>query len=174
MTHEEFFQVAAAIRTYYPKEQILPNQQAMELWYELLKDIPYDVASAVVAEWAANNKWSPAISDIRGMALKAQAPEIPEWSDAWEKVIQAIGRWGMHRESEALATMNETAQQTVKRMGWQYICLSENIGVERATFRDIYTAIKARKDQQAKLPESLAERIAQMQAVGIEVKDGTL
>ena len=174
MTLDEFANIAAAIRTCYSKEKILANRQAMELWYGLLKDIPYDVAQQVVNEWMSTEKWSPTIADIREMAAKLSKPEIPEWSEAWEKVIQAIGRWGMHRESEALATMNETAQQTVKRMGWQYICLSENIGVERATFRDIYTAIKARKDQQAKLPESLAERIAQMQAVGIEVKDGTL
>lgn len=170
MTHEEFFKVAAAIRTYYPKEPILPNQQAMELWYELLKDIPYEVASAVVGEWAANNKWSPAISDIRDMALKANIPEIPEWSDAWETVIEAIGRWGMYRQAEALATMDETTRETVNRMGWQYICWSENINIERATFRDIYTSIKARKDQQAKLPESLRLKLDQMKAAAIEEK----
>lgn len=174
MDRAEFSKMAMVIRTSYPQSQVLTTREAMDVWYEMLGDIPNEAATMAVKKWVASEKWPPTIADIREAAAKAVTPEIPEWSDAWEKVIQAIGRWGIHRESEALATMNETAQQTVKRMGWQYICLSENIGVERATFRDIYTAIKARKDQQAKLPESLAERIAQMQAVGIEVKDGTL
>lgn len=170
MDKTEFSKLALVIRSSYPNSQALMTNEAVAVWYEMLTDIPYTAAAAAVQKWVASEKWPPTIADIREGAATAVAPEIPEWSDAWEKVIQAIGRWGMHREAEALATMNETAQQTVKRMGWQYICLSENIGVERATFRDIYTAIKARKDQQAKLPESLAQRIAQMQAVGIEAK----
>lgn len=64
----EFALLADAIRTYYPKEKILPNEQAMALWFDLLQDISYELASVSLRRWAANNPWSPAISDLRQTA----------------------------------------------------------------------------------------------------------
>lgn len=64
MTKQEFGKLAAAIRTYYPKENILPNQQAIELWYSHLKTMPYNLACAVLNKWVAENKWSPTIADF--------------------------------------------------------------------------------------------------------------
>ena len=72
MTKQEFGKLAAAIRTYYPKEQILPNQQAIELWYSHLKDMPYNLACAVLNKWVSENKWSPTIADIKQTAREVQ------------------------------------------------------------------------------------------------------
>ena len=33
MTKKEFAIFAAALKTYYPREQLLPNSEAMELWF---------------------------------------------------------------------------------------------------------------------------------------------
>lgn len=33
MTKKEFAKIAMALKTYYPKESLLPNEQAMELWF---------------------------------------------------------------------------------------------------------------------------------------------
>ena len=42
---KEFGMFTAALKTYYPREdKLLPNQEAMELWYRQLQDIPYIVA----------------------------------------------------------------------------------------------------------------------------------
>lgn len=166
MTFKEFAVIAATIKTCYSKENILANENAMKLWYDLLKDIPYDVAQEVVKEWISTQRWSPTVADIRELAAKRTNPELPEWSEAWESVINAIGRWGMHREAEALASMPEIAQQAVKRMGWQNICLSENVGVERATFRDIYIVIAKRKERDAQLPESLRITVTENPLIG--------
>ena len=43
MNREEFATWTMALKTYYPRENLLPNNQAMELWYKQLQDIPYDV-----------------------------------------------------------------------------------------------------------------------------------
>ena len=39
MTIKEFSLIAAAIKTYFPRDNILPTENAMELWYEELKDL---------------------------------------------------------------------------------------------------------------------------------------
>lgn len=65
MNKKEFAIFTDALKTYYPKEQILPNPQSMDLWYQELKDIPFQIASLALRKWVATNKWSPSISDLR-------------------------------------------------------------------------------------------------------------
>lgn len=170
MTETEFAKLALAIREMYPQSGVLQTKTSMEIWYQLISDLPYEEASATLSSWMSTNKWPPTVADIREGAAKSIIPEIPEWSAAWETVLAAISRWGMYRQAEALATMDETTRETVNRIGWQYICWSENISIERANFRDIYTSIKSRKDQQAKLPESLQLKLDRMRAAAIEEK----
>lgn len=64
MTRQEFSQLAAAIRTYYPHSNVLPNKAAMELWYAELKDMDYVVVTEVVREHARTVKWAPTIAEI--------------------------------------------------------------------------------------------------------------
>ena len=51
MDKKEFAVIAAALQTYYPRFSLIPNEQAMELWYDGLKDIPADVATAGLKKW---------------------------------------------------------------------------------------------------------------------------
>jgi hypothetical protein len=48
MNKKEFAIFASALRTYYPKENLLPNEQAMQLWFNQLSDIPYKVAEVTL------------------------------------------------------------------------------------------------------------------------------
>ena len=76
MDKQEFATLAMAIRTYYPKENILPNKEAMQLWFRELHDIPYNVAEAALRKWVSTNKWSPSIAEIREMAANIQNGDI--------------------------------------------------------------------------------------------------
>lgn len=160
MEKGEFAKIAMALREFYPQANILKTEVAMNLWYDMLKDIDYRAASDIVAQWVSTNKWPPTIADIREGVAKLTLPEIPDWSEGWEAVMNAIHRWGMHRESEALSSLPEIACKAVKRIGWQNICLSEEIGVERANFRQIYDAIAERERKTAQLPPGLTASIA--------------
>ena len=66
MTKQEFSMYAMALRTFYPKEKLLQTKEAMELWYQLLKDLPYAKAESDLIKWAQYNKWSPSIAEILG------------------------------------------------------------------------------------------------------------
>lgn len=159
MTKKEFAVMVKCILAYYPNSQALQSPEAVELWYRQLSDIPYEIANGALDRWVASNKWPPTIADIREAAVDLVEGETEDWSEGWEAVIKAIGRWGMHREAEALANMPETARKTVQRLGWQNICLSEDISVERANFRQIYLSISERKKKEL-----------QIQRGGIEMK----
>ena len=65
MNKNEFVKIADAIRTYYPRDNVMPNKQAMALWYEELKDLPYEVAVMSLRKHVNTSKWSPTIADLR-------------------------------------------------------------------------------------------------------------
>lgn len=172
MTKQEFAVFASALRTYYPKEALLPNQQAMELWYRELQDIPYTVAEAGLRQWVATNKWSPTIADIREMTANVSHGEIADWGDAWEKVLRAISRYGSYNEAKALESMDEMTRTCVKRLGFKNICLSENIATDRANFRMIYENLADRKKKEQQTSVTLRTLIEGIQQQGLLLEDG--
>lgn len=164
MTKKEFSLIALALRAYFPKENnFIPNEQAMKLWYFQLKDLDYKVAEAAVNKWAATNKWSPTIADLRETALTITLGELPEWGEAWQEVTLAIRRYGSYRAGDALKSLSPLTKKVVERLGYLQLCASENIAADRANFRMIFEQLAAREKKQAQLPEGLKVLIAQMQ-----------
>ena len=159
MNRDEFINIAKAIKTFYPRDNMLPNMEAMELWYRELSDIPYTVAEAALRKYVSTNKFSPTIADIREMAATVSNGDKPLWSDGWEEVLRAIKMFGSYRETEALQSMTETTRQAVKRMGFRNICLSENIMAERANFRTIFEQVADRKHKNDQLSTNLVQLI---------------
>lgn len=159
MNKQEFSVFAAAIKTYYPRENLLPNTKAMELWFRQLEDIPYDLAELMLTSWVATNKWSPSIADIREKCLELRGGAIPDYGESWSQVQKAIGCYGMYREAEALESMDDLTRQVVKQMGFVNICTSDNPAAERANFRMIYEQLAGRKKNENVLPEKIRKTI---------------
>lgn len=168
MTKKEFATFAAALKTYYPKENLLPNSQAMELWFRQLEDIPYDLAEMALNKWVATNKWSPTIADIREQAASVVSGEKPLWSDGWEEVVRAIKNYGSYGQKEAMESMSDITRMAVRRMGYIDLCRSENPVADRANFRMIFEQIAEREQKQNQLPVSLKNLIEEAKRKGIE------
>lgn len=166
MSKKEFSLFVMALKTYYPREKLLPNEQAIELWYRQLQDIPYNIAEAALNKWVATNKWPPTIAEIREMAVTVKHGEIPDWGNGWEQVLKAIRHFGMYREAEAMASLDSITKQCVERLGFRNICLSENISADRANFRIIYEQLQERKMKEQQIPVALQQL---MQSVREEV-----
>lgn len=164
MTKQEFAQFAMALRTYYSKENLLPNNQAMELWYMQLQDIPYEIAEASLNKWVTTNKWSPSIADIREMAVTVKDGEKPLWSDGWEEVLMAIRKYGSYQESLALESMSEITRKAVQRLGFRNLCMSEEIMADRANFRMVFDQIAEREQTAKQIPAKLSNLIESIQS----------
>lgn len=171
MNRQEFQTFSMALRTYYPREKLLPNQQAMELWYSQLCDIDYRIAEIVLQKWVANNKWSPSIADIREQAVEVVKGRTKDWGEAWEEVLKNIRKFGYYRASEGLqAITDEVTRETVKRLGYTNICLSSDITADRANFRMIYENLSERKKIDRQMPDKLLQLIQSIQIELLEVK----
>lgn len=160
MTKQEFGLFVMALKTYFPREKLLPNEQAVELWYRQLQDLDYKIAETALNEWVATEKWSPSIADIRELAARIRFGEVPDWGDGWRNTMKAIRMYGYYRPEEAMESLDDLTRETVKRLGFQNLCLSENQEADRANFRKIYEQLADRKIRDAQISEKLRDLIA--------------
>lgn len=163
MSPYEFSLYVDAVRTYYHRETILPNQAAMDLWYEELKDIPYQVAKVSLRRWVQTNKWSPSIAEIRESCMEVLYPDRIPWGKAWEQVLDAIKNRSRTKDGNYLEGMCDTAKKVVKQMGFRNICMSENLATERANFRMIYESLQEKEKLDIVVSPGIREAIKQVQ-----------
>ena len=168
MNKQEFATFAMALRTYYPKENILPNKEAMALWFREVQDIPFPVAEAALRKWVATNKWSPSIAEIREMTAGIQNGEQLTWGEAWEKALRAVRKYGSYGKREALASLDPLTRKCVENIGFTEMCMSENIMVERAHFQKIFEIYAKRERTSQQLPPALQQAIGALQIRGVD------
>jgi hypothetical protein len=161
MDRKEFATFAMALKTYYPRETLLPNQAAMELWFRELEDIPYKIAEASLRKWVATNKWSPSIAEIRETVATIQYGEQLTWGEAWERALNAVRRYGSYNKAAALDSLDPLTRKCVENIGYLDLCMSENIMVERAHFQKIFEVYSKREQTDKRLPSSLLQAIEQ-------------
>lgn len=171
MTKAEFSTWSMALKTFYPREPLLPNNQAMELWFRELQDIPFQVAEAALRKWVQINKWSPSIADIRAMAASVALKEIPDWSEAWEQACHAIRRYGRYSQKEALDSLDPLCRKAVERLGFINLCASEKPEMDRANFRMVYETLAKREQTEQQVALPLKETIGRLK---LESTDGFL
>lgn len=163
MSKEEFAVFAMTLKTFYPKENLLPSKEAMELWYRMLQDIQANIANVFLQKWVATSKWPPTIAEIRAGCSSLVKEEIQDWGQGWAEVTKAIARYGYMQEQRALESMSPITRQTVERLGWKNLCASENIAADRANFRNCYEILSQREAEARQLPAALKETISQLQ-----------
>lgn len=114
MTAKEFGFLADAIKTYFPRDNVLPTENAMRLWYSELKDIPYQLAHTALRKYVSTNKFAPTIADIREQVaeLNDQNEEELNETAAWYLVLKAIRRSTYYSEEE-FVKLPATVQRAV-------------------------------------------------------------
>lgn len=155
MDARKFAALMKGLQSAYPNARLVDTDEGMQMWFRMLKDIPYDQLSIAIQQHISTSKFPPSIAEIREFALRG---EEKDWSEAWGEVLRCISLFGLYREKEALAYLkskDEICYLIVKRLSFKEICLSENIQVERANFRMAYEA-QGRIDRERKsLPDRL-------------------
>lgn len=159
MTRDEFKTLAKGMKAVYTKPEFLPDRGAFEVWFSLLEDLSYEAANMAIQKHMATNKFPPTIADIRENAASVMRGDVPDWSDGWEQVLRLIRKYGSYNQTAAMNEMDDLTRQTVERLGFLELCMSEKISVDRANFRDIYTQLAERKQKAAQLPPALTHSI---------------
>ena len=144
VSKQEFATLVLAMQAMYG-EEFIGTEEAMDVWFALLHDLDYQILSKALQKYMLTNKFKPTVAELREIYADLICPAISDWSEGWEQVSKAIGYYGIYRTEEAMESFDEVTREAVKRLGFQNICLSENIVADRARFAEIYQAIQQRK-----------------------------
>lgn len=177
MDKQEFGKIAAAIKVAYPNFTVLQDNAAKDVWYTMLADIPYSIAQPATLELLSSNKYPPSIAEFREKCTSYTAMPTKDYGEAWGNVLMAIRKFGYMQELEALDSLDETTRKCVKMIGYQNLCMSENITADRANFRMIYDneATRAKNNNQIPLQlrnqkQIMLDELTNITALSLESK----
>lgn len=168
MTTQEFATISAAIRAAWPSANIMPDRQSKEVWWTMLSDLDYKPCLMALKEHMSTCKFPPSIAELREKTAGMTQVPVRDWGEAWEDVMRAIRFKGMYREQEALEQLDEITKKCVNRIGFQNLCLSENITADRANFRMIYEQEQKQQNTFRQLPPALQEQKRKLQQLTAE------
>ncbi len=161
MTSSEFTKLMGFVMAAVDKPVARPT---IDAYYEMLGDLPYNLAAAAVKKIIATDEYPilPTIGKIRQAAAEISRGHILSAPEAWGLVLKAVHNYGYYREAEALASLPEHVADVVRWMGWQTICMSEKISVDRGQFLRMYEVHQKREQEQAVLPAGLQDMMKQL------------
>ena len=172
VSKQEFATLVLAMQAMYGDE-FIGTEEAMDVWFALLYDLDYQILSKALQKYMLTNKFKPTVAELREIYADLICPAILDWSEGWEKVSKAIGHYEMYRAEEAMESFDEVTREAVKRLGFQNICLSENIVADRARFAEIYQAIQQRKRTDVYIGSALPDlqEVVHKRLVNLERKE---
>lgn len=154
MTRLEVAKLVGVLMAAFPSGQ--STDRTSQIYEEMLVDLDFSSANAVVRRLIATCKFMPSIAEIREAALEVTSGQVRPGGDAWGDVLAAVRRFGYYRRP---VFDDPVVARVVQSLGWEEICASENQAADRARFIETYDKLtKAqRREAQvlpgAKLPE---------------------
>ena len=114
MTREQFKVLVKAMKAVYTNPGFIPDQDAFDVWYSMLKDLDYAIASRAVQMHLQTEESPPTVAGIRKQSAKLKADETDDLNEtaAWSLVLKAIRRSTYYSEEE-FVKLPATVQRAV-------------------------------------------------------------
>lgn len=162
MTKEEFKVLCKGMKSVYAQPTFIPDNDAFNVWYELLKDVDYKVCAVAIQTYMSTEKFPPTIADIREKAFRNNVEELSE-AEAWDMVRKAISRSSYHSDYEYMK-LPEEVKKAVGSPSQLRIWATDtefNDSVVQSNFLRSFREAKKRTEEFAKLPVSIQTMIAE-------------
>jgi len=178
MTRDEFKLIIKGLKSIYSDPKYISDQFAFDMWYQLLGDLDYKVASMATQAYMQTEHFPPTPADIRRYAEKITSPKTDDMSEleAWALVRKAVsnGAYGYKEEFEKLPEIIQKVigrPENIREMS--QLEVNELETVEQSHFVRNYRARLERNKQERQLQYSLQESIEQLRtentpAIGVE------
>lgn len=89
MTKEEFKNIIKAVNEVYGADTI-SSSYSMELWFALLKDLPYETANKALLKYMQTSSYKPKPSDIRKAATEVQVGYQESGNEVWQRIDNIV------------------------------------------------------------------------------------
>ena len=147
-----------SMKAVYTKPEFLPDESALNVWYQLLKDLDYMTASLALEKHMMTSPFPPTIADIRSAAAEFGsavngADDLSELS-AWSLVRRAIqnSNYNAETEFERLPVVVRRAVGTPDNLREMASMPIETVeSVEQSHFVRVYRPMLQREKEPRKL-----------------------
>ncbi len=112
MEREQFKTLVKGMKAVYSDPKFIADKDAFDVWYSLLQDLDYDIASQAIQKYMMSNRFPPTIADIRAGATDFTAPQELNEMEAWSLVSKAIRNSG-YNSAEEFAKLPPLVQKAV-------------------------------------------------------------
>lgn len=182
MTDREFNALAKGLKTVYADPKFIADDYAVEIWFKLLNDIPYEIATMAAQKYMQTEKFPPTPADIRRYATQIMSPlseDLTEYQ-AWDMVRRAInnGIYGAEEEFNKLPKIVQSVIGSPERIRSAATLEPEDLEtVEKSHFmRSFRARVEAHKREQqlnAGLRDAISEIRQKAEPIKVEGDDPT-
>lgn len=177
MTREQFKVLVKAMKAVYTNPGFIPDQDAFDVWYSMLKDLDYAIASRAVQMHLQMEESPPTVAGIRKQSVKLKADETDDLNEtaAWSLVLKAIRRSTYYSEEE-FAKLPATVQRAVAspKQLREWATLEDVDGktltVIQSNFQRTFRAEQQRERERSKLSPDVLRLMRPLNNIQIENK----
>ena len=161
------FTIQATYPKYFAKYSENETNNMVSIWARLFRDIPYEKASMGLEVYLTTETegFPPSPGQVIDCIQKAEPQSMNE-IEAWGLVRFAI-RNGIYGAEDEFAKLPPDCQKAVGRPGqlteWAMLPSTEVDTIAAAQFKRVYTSVIKRRQEEAKMPQEVRERLATIQ-----------
>lgn len=173
---DQFKVLVKAMKAVYTKPEFLPDADAFNVWYMMLRDLSYDVLANAVQKHMMTSPFPPTIADLRTAAVQfthcGSAADMSEL-EAWELVRRAVSNSNYNSDDE-YAKLPELIQRAVGNPAnlreWASMDTETVNSVEQSHFIRAYRNAVAREKDMQKLSPGMRQLIDKVSS-GMSLED---
>lgn len=164
MTREEFAVIVKGMKAVYAYNTFIPDVDAFNVWYGLLSDLPYEIATRATQAFLMTHSKPPTIADIRELAAEMQTEPQDNDSEAWDKVYRALCNSTYNSEAEfaKLPPLVQKAVGSASQLRQWAIDENFNAGVESSNFKKVYRQVQEREKKRMQISPDIAGRLEEI------------
>lgn len=156
MEKAEFLVLVKTMKAMYPN--MFKDEYSVNVWFEMLKDLPYRVASNALAKHINTSEYPPTVASIRRNAMDMTTPQEINGEQAWSLVFKAIenSNYNSREEFEKLPPLVQKSVGSPANLRELALMPTETVNsVEKSHFIRTYDAEKKREAEINNMPPSM-------------------
>ena len=185
MTREQFKVLVKAMKAVYANPGFIPDQDAFDVWYSMLKDLDYAIASRAVQMHLQTEETPPTVAGIRKQFAKLKADEADDLNEtaAWSLALKAIHR-STYYSDEEFCKLPKIVQRVIGNPSrLREMAMDENFnhGVESSNLIKQFRIEKQREREREKLSPDILRLMRpinnpqiEKNATGLSIEDQRL
>lgn len=165
LSREEFIALAKGMKAVYTQPTFLPDMSAVEVWYQLLNDIPYPLLNSAIQAYMKINESSfpPSPASLRKYATRGtEAGDESKALEEWGCVRKAL-RNSIYGYEEEFEKLPETAKRTIGSPSilkdWAQLEVEEVDTVIQSNFLRSWRATRRAVDEEIRLNPNISTLI---------------